>query len=73
VPCQAAVSTPLTENACSARLRVTATNKTQIERLADAALEPIVSDTSSISWQVFKALQSVKMVNRNLRHGLWFC
>jgi hypothetical protein len=26
----------------------------------------------AISWQIFKALQSVETVNRDLRHGLWF-
>ena len=30
--------------------------------------EPIVCDTAPVSWQVFKAVKPVEMVNRNLRH-----
>jgi hypothetical protein len=38
---------------------------------ATDGLEPIVRDASPISGQVFKLVESIKMVNRNLGHGLW--
>src|ERR1700730_3988913 len=34
--------------------------------------EPIISDTSSISWQIFKAPEPVEMINGHLRYSLRF-
>lgn len=41
-------------------------------RSSQGGSEPIVCDTSPVSWQVVKAMEPVKMVNGNLRHSLRF-
>jgi hypothetical protein len=38
----------------------------------EPALEPVVSDTSTVSRQVFEPVQPIEVVDRYLCHGLWY-
>ena len=45
----------------------------RLERIVPAkALEPIVSDASTVAWQVFECVKPLKVVDRYLCHSLGF-